>query len=528
MDKPHPKDEPMVFAPGPPGGDNGSVAPWKVLVVDDDEEIHRVTRLALGSFSVLGRPLHLISAYTGRDAVDIMRREQDVALILLDVVMETEHAGLDAVQAIRHDLGNRFVRIVLRTGQPGQAPEMEVVRKFDINDYKEKTELTTTKLYTVLQTGLALYRELMAMERNRLGLESVIEASATLLNAHSLGQFQRGVLEQLAALLYARRDAFIVGASGVAASLTDGKLRVSAGTGAYQGTEGTLAEDVLPADALGHVRKAMDSGAFDIGPHHFAAYFATRHGSRYVVYLQSEARFSPADTRLIELFSRNVAVAFDNLSLTQDLLDSQRRLILLLSAGIEERSPDLHNHVKRVSEYSRLLAGLVGLGPDDIEAVRVAAAMHDLGKISIPDAILNKPGALTAEERRQMETHVQRGHRMLEGQRGELMQTADAVVSGHHERWDGSGYPAGLRGAQTHLYARITGLCDVFDALSSRRVYKDVWPVEQVVEYIRAQRGVQFDPQLVDVFLANLPRFLEIRERFPSDGPAPAPQRARG
>jgi len=510
-------DDLMRFAPANGGAAEAPVEPWKVLIVDDDEDIHRVTRLAVNAFTVLGRPLRLLSAYTGRAAVELMKSEEDVALILMDVVMETEHAGLDAVQAIRHQLGNRFVRIVLRTGQPGQAPELEVVRKFGIDDYKEKTELTTTKLYTVLQTGLSLYRELLAMERNRQGLENVIQASATILRAHSLTQFQRGVLEQIAALLYARRDAVIVRANGLAASLTDGQLRVSAGTGAYRGREGALADDVLSADAMLHVHSAIESGSFDIGAHHFAAYFATKLDARYVVYLASEAPFSPADTRLIELFCRNVAIAFENLTLTQDLLESQRRLILLLSSGIEERSRELHNHVKRVSEYSRLLANLVGLDPDDVEAVGVASAMHDLGKISIPDAVLNKPGALSPEERAQMETHVARGEHMLEGQKGPLMKSAEAVVGGHHERWDGGGYPRGLRGPQTHLFARITGLCDVFDALSSRRVYKQVWPTEQIVDYIKSQRGVQFDPQLVDVFLANLPRFLEIRARLPSD-----------
>ena len=153
-------DDLMTFAPAKPAGDVAALAPWKILVVDDDEDIHKVTQLAVSSFTVLGRPLRLLSAYTGREAVELMRRETDIALILMDVVMESDHAGLEAVESIRHELGNRVVRIVLRTGQPGQAPALEVVRKFDINDYKEKTELTATQLHLVLQAGLSLYREL--------------------------------------------------------------------------------------------------------------------------------------------------------------------------------------------------------------------------------------------------------------------------------------------------------------------------------------------------------------------------------
>ena len=152
-------DDLMSFAPEPPPAAAAAAAPWKVLVVDDDEEVHRVTRLAMQSLTVLGRPLQLVSAYSGVEAVAAMRREPDIALILMDVVMESEHAGLEAAQAIRHQLGNRRVRIVARTGQPGQASALERVRAFGINDCREKTDLTTSRLLAVLESSLAHYGE---------------------------------------------------------------------------------------------------------------------------------------------------------------------------------------------------------------------------------------------------------------------------------------------------------------------------------------------------------------------------------
>ncbi len=308
-------NDPMIFAAANTGAALYEAAPWKILVVDDEEEIHKVTALALSSFTVLGRPLQLYDAYSGRESIEILRREPDIAMVLLDVVMESEHAGLDAVQTIRHQLGNRFVRIVLRTGQPGQAPELDVVRQFDINDYKEKTELTTTKLYTVLQSGLSLYRELVAMDRNRAGLEQMIEATASIFNAHSLAQFQRGALEQISALLYARRDAVIV--SGVTAGDTDRSLRVSVGTGSYRVFEGCLAKEVLDAETLRCIHQAVESKSFAIGTNTFAFYFSTRVHTEHVVYLASDTSFSPADSHLIELFCRNVAIALENLSLNR-------------------------------------------------------------------------------------------------------------------------------------------------------------------------------------------------------------------
>ncbi|MFA5941833.1 MAG: response regulator, partial [Sinimarinibacterium sp.] len=142
----------MIFAEAVAAPREATGEAWKVLIVDDEADVHTGTRLALDDFSLHGRSLQFLHAYSGAESVEIMRRERDIALVLMDVVMETEHAGLDAIRAIRSELANRFVRIVLRTGQPGQAPEKDVVRSFDINDYKEKTELTGKKLFTLVHT----------------------------------------------------------------------------------------------------------------------------------------------------------------------------------------------------------------------------------------------------------------------------------------------------------------------------------------------------------------------------------------
>lgn len=154
--------EVLVFAPEveAPEPRLPAPAPWKLLIVDDEEEVHRVTRLALASFQYQGRGLQLLSAYSGAEARDCLRRHDDIAVALLDVVMETDRAGLELVSYLRQELGNRHLRIILRTGQPGQAPEREVITRYDINDYREKTELTAQKLFTTVYTALASYAQL--------------------------------------------------------------------------------------------------------------------------------------------------------------------------------------------------------------------------------------------------------------------------------------------------------------------------------------------------------------------------------
>lgn len=495
-------DKLMTFSDQDSSAGSTPAETWKVLIVDDDDEIHRVTKLALGRFELHGRELEYFDAYTGREGTEIMRQRPDIALVLMDVVMESEHAGLDAVQAIRNELGNRFVRIILRTGQPGQAPEQEVVRRFDINDYKEKTELTAKKLYTLMHTGLNHYRELTALNRARVGLENVIEASTSIFELRSLARFAHGLLEQLAALLHAGHNAVVVRATGIAATRQDGGFRILAGTGDYARYEGRMAQDVLDQAAMGHIIEAIQRSAPIVDKFTFTAHFPTTSGIEHVVYLNSGLHFEPADVRLVELFCRNVAIAFDNVGLHQEVIDSQQQMLLMLSAAIEERSRELRSHVKRVAEYSVVLGRLCGFDDENLGRLRIAAAMHDLGKIDIPEAILNKPGELPAGERTIMETRV--------------------IIGTHHEHWNGSGYPHGLKGEEIHILGRIVAVADVFDALTTTRCYKEPWPMPRVIEYFREQRGRHFEPALVDLFLANLDEVLQIKARLYDANPAPA------
>ena len=154
---------------------------WKVLIVDDEPEVHRITKMTLAQFEFDNRPIEFLHAYTGDEAVMIMAHEPDIALILLDVVMETDNAGLNVVKHVRDVLRNPYVRIVLRTGQPGQAPEDDVVANYDINDYKDKTELTSQKLRTLIRASLRSYRDIRTLEHHRRGLEKVIAASKGIL-----------------------------------------------------------------------------------------------------------------------------------------------------------------------------------------------------------------------------------------------------------------------------------------------------------------------------------------------------------
>ncbi len=201
-------------------------------------------------------------------------------------------------------------------------------------------------------------------------------------------------------------------------------------------------------------------------------------------------------------------------TLNKEIEDTQREVVFTMGSIGESRSKETGNHVRRVAEYSKLLALYSGLNENEAEMLRQASPMHDIGKVAIPDAVLNKPGRFDEEERRIMDTHAVLGYEMLKHSQRELLLTAATVAYEHHEKWDGSGYPRGLSGEAIHIYGRITALADVFDALGSDRVYKKAWDDERIFSLFREERAKHFDPSLIDIFFDHLDEFLTIREHL--------------
>lgn len=489
--------------------------PWKVLIVDDEPEIHNVTRLVLSSFRFAERPLELLSAYSSKEATVLLAEHADTAVVLLDVVMETEQAGLDLVRTIRGALGNHFVRIVLRTGQPGQAPEHEVIAAYDINDYKEKTELTAQKLATTLYAALRAYRDMRTIEASRLGLEHVIRASSRVFSQQRQPHlFASVVLGQLADLVGVQSGALCCRVAHPNGALPE-HFEVAAATGDYANLLARNAEEKLPGHIAHSLRGAYLNKRHVFADDHYVLHFADSQETEALLYVGESRPLDELGLRLMEVFCSNVAIAFENLHLNQELFDSQLEMVYLLAGTAETRSQETANHVRRVGIIAKMLGQLHGLAEDTCELLHYAAPLHDIGKIGIPDAILNKPGPHTPEETVVMRTHAEIGAKLLGGSKRPIFKLAAQIALSHHENWDGSGYPAGLATTQIPIEGRITALADVFDALGSRRCYKDAWPEDEIRRFIAAQRGRKFDPELTDLLFANWDRIVNLRRELP-------------
>jgi len=328
---------------------------WHLLIVDDDEEIHTVTRLALSDLLVQGRKLVFHHAYSGRAAIEFLKKNPHIAVILLDVVMESDDAGLLVVQQIREQLGMDEVRIVLRTGQPGYAPEESVIKEYDINDYKTKTELTRSKLVTSIISSIRSYQQIRTINQNRLGLQKIINAGANLLEQHSLHEFSEGVVTQISSLIglhaegvlcaqieddgSASENVYVLGAAGHYAPYIKCKLE-------RLGNERIIQQILHCLAEKRHIFTAFDTVLYLGNAEHSAA-----------VYIETNRPIEDFDRQLIEVFLSNISIGYENVTLFQQLKHA---------AYIDPLTKTPNRN-----EYTQLLQETRRLAPDNTVAVLI-------------------------------------------------------------------------------------------------------------------------------------------------------------
>ena len=296
---------------------------WKVAVIDDDPAVHDGTRFALSDFALNGQQLDILSASSAAEGRELLARHPDIAVVLLDVIMETDNAGLDLVHFIRNTLKNETVRIILRTGQPGQAPERRIIVDYDINDYKAKTELTADKLFTSLIAALRSYQQLQRMVETRRGLEIIIDAASTLYDFKSMQRLTEGVLTQIASLLN-------VNCAGILVLRDSGEVNdsfsVLAGSGCYSRLIGSVGTNALDPELREVVREAFHRRDHQFLSQRSVLYIRTGSGRELVVLLESSKQVSDTDRALVQIFGSRLSVAFDNVILYEQLQQANTNL----------------------------------------------------------------------------------------------------------------------------------------------------------------------------------------------------------
>jgi len=291
---------------------------WRVMIVDDDTDVHSATMFALSNLEMQHRPLEFVHAYSATEARELLAQEEDIAVILLDVVMEQEDSGLQLVRHIREVLKLTEVRIILRTGQPGYAPEIDAIRDFDINDYKTKSELTRIRLYTTVTSAIRSYEQIRAINASRRGLDRIVRASTELMALHGLNNFAAGVITQVAKLLDLEANGLLCVQERP--SEHDRQLSVIAAAGAHANLmNGPGLPGVRDARITGLLQRSLDQRVNIYGPDYTTLYFGGNANRDFVAYVDTNIPLNEIDQRLLEVFCRNIAVGLDNVLLVTRL-----------------------------------------------------------------------------------------------------------------------------------------------------------------------------------------------------------------
>lgn len=314
-------DKELIFQPDRHSSftPEGEARHWTVLIVDDEEDVHEATVFSLRGLIICERPLHFLHAYSAEEGLKKLSETTDIAVMLLDVVMESEHSGLELVRAAREELGLADLRIVLRTGQPGYAPEKEVIRDYDINDYRSKTELTQSRLYTTLTAAIRSYAQIEALNIGRRGLERIIRGSSHLVSQRNLDEFASGMIEQVSVLLRLNPSGMVFVQCETTLPPTRNCPFIIAATGQFERYQSKALHDIEDRDLAGFIEESFKERQGLEKKERMTLFFPNESGPSLVMLLERYRSFTATERQLLEVFCSNIAVSIENLSILRKL-----------------------------------------------------------------------------------------------------------------------------------------------------------------------------------------------------------------
>ena len=358
---------------------------------------------------------------------------------------------------------------------------------FQINNLEHKVEEQTSSLV-----------------ENSEGLGKIIGSTSLLLQINSLSTFTKNVLTQLNILLNVKQS------NSYFSTFREGQLVTLATSGKFFDS---IREDIITPKSFDYLNTAYNEGRSFFIDDVYVGFFKSNDDFIFL-YLENCDKLTTSQKHLIEIFSSIISIAFNNLNLNKEIIDTQKELLERLGEMVELKSEETAGHVKRVASISYILAIAYGISKEEAFILKLASPMHDIGKLGVPEHILKKPGKLTEEEFEIMQTHPSLGYEVFQNSKKQILKVASIVAHEHHEKWDGSGYPRGLKEEEINIYARITTIADVFDALTQKRIYKEPWSTEKVLSFFEENSGTHFDPQLVRLLHENISEIEKFREDY--------------
>ena len=467
---------------------------WKILIVDDEPEVHAVTKLALSDFNFLGRGLEFHSAFSGEEAYSLIEQHPDAAILLLDVVMETDDAGLKVARYIREQAQNHYTRIILRTGQPGQAPERTVIVNYDINDYKSKTELTAQKLFTAVMSSLRSFRDIMSIDQSRHGLEKIIAASSNLYALQPMNRFVDGLVQQLSWVIGGARQTLYATADSEGRSY---QVVAAYGEDASVAVGQTL-RSVLNAEALSELDDVIANHGSYYGDDFVLMYCRSHcrpHGS--VLFIGGISRqLTEDDHHVLQLFAENVQLAQDNVVCLED---SDQFLARLGDQLMELRDANFaSDQLPAAASLSYRIGQLVS--PQN-EAKNTALAWflyEPAGPLlqCAPDSVA--ANQTTCQQR------VSRSLRALAHGQHVATQVAHRALVERLERWDGMGLPDGKQGKAIGTSTQVLLLTEQLLEWQQQTLSES-----DVKVRLEAEKARYYSPEFLNAVMPQLKQLLK-------------------
>ncbi|KOF56168.1 hypothetical protein AGR56_04480 [Clostridium sp. DMHC 10] len=487
---------------------NTKIKYLKVLIISNyninqDYLIKLLSHIKFNNMYLETTSLNLIE-----DCKEFINSNPDTALSIIDLDDNDDVKAfrLELINYIRNVLKNKTMRIILKGTFSKKDASTTYALKYNINGFINNEALDNDSVTACILTCLRNFQDLYTMNKNRKGLEQIIKSSSTLFRTQSMKKLSLMVLNQLSSIISSKT------LSSFMLTKSQNNFYFLCGTGKY-GSH--LITNNIPSDIIEKLYDAENFKKNRYFDDYFIIFLGEDEANQNIIYFEIPQPLSSITIDLIEIFCTNISAAINNMHLNQELETTEKELIFTLGEISEARSRETGHHVKRVAEYSKILALSYGLSHKEAELIRMASPMHDVGKLAIPDSILNKPAKLTKEEFEIMKTHSRIGYEMLKKSNKRLMKSASIIALEHHEKYNGTGYPYGLSGEDIHLYGRITAVADVFDALGSDRVYKKAWELSKIINYFKEESGQHFDPKIVKIFFKSLHQILEVRDKFP-------------
>ncbi|WP_411990916.1 DUF3369 domain-containing protein [Agarivorans sp. DSG3-1] len=471
--------------------DSIELTPWKVLIVDDDSEMHTVTKLVLNNFSYQERKLTFIDAYNAAEAYELLSNHADVAIALVDVVMESDDAGLLLIDDIRQRLNNHEIRLILRTGQPGLAPIRDVIRRYDVSDYKNKTELSDVNLDTLMCASLRAYQEITELHLQRNNLRAVINSSSHLANCENEQKLATSAFEELSSLLSKQLNN--VSISGMAISVYRSKLCVLHSQGKLDYLKEIHNLHELPNRIQNLINQVQQTQQHQYAEGNALFYLANSDSEPMMFYLEGWTEQDQPQFEPLSFYIQSTSVRLENRQLQKQLAHGQLQLVEMIYQSIQSERPktDLQRTIESNCEQ---LAPALKLNPQECLCLRQIAGFYDLANVGLPDVLLSC-NMLNKDSWNRISEHCGLPEYLQDPSVQMIIDAALIVANQYQEYWDGSGQPLGLAAEAIHPFARIIALA-VFLAEYSNS--------EQLQQQLEQRAGQRFDPQLATYATNNL------------------------